>query len=67
MHYNYLMLAIKSKKRTWQTWQKLEKISDIENVKMYFKCSSSKAKAALKILNANQLIEIEEKLNLGGL
>ena len=53
-------------KRKFQKWQKAEVNNDIECVKQYFGYSNERAKEALRILSNEQLAEIREKTNKGG-
>lgn len=67
LQYHYLLNRIRGYKRPYQKWQKLEKSSDLDAVKQYYKYSNEKAKEALMILSAEQIDDIKEKLNKGGL
>jgi hypothetical protein len=66
MQYQYLLNTIRPMKRKFQKWQKAEVNNDIECVKQYFGYSNERAKEALRILNNEQLAEIREKTNKGG-
>jgi hypothetical protein len=40
--------------------------ANIDTVKQYYKCNSSRAEEILKILSADQLKELEKRLTKGG-
>lgn len=67
MQFDFLCQAIRSKKRTFAKWVKSEKNDDIDIVKKIYGCSDSKAKEALMLLNEEQLKEMREKLDVGGI
>lgn len=67
LQYHYLLNRIRGYRRPFQKWQKLDKSSDLDAVKQYYKYSNEKAKEALMILSAEQIDDIKEKLNKGGL
>jgi len=66
MQYQYLLGTIRSMKRKFQPWQKIDSDKDLECVKVYFGYSNEKAKEALRILTIEQLEEIKNKLEKGG-
>ena len=47
-------------------WLKAKKIKNIEYVKEYYGCSNEKAKAALDVLNDEQIKTIKDSLSKGG-
>ena len=47
-------------------WMKVKKSKNLENVKEYFGYSNEKAKAALDVLDDEQIALIKSKLNKGG-
>jgi len=65
LQYDFLLNTIRSKKR-YAPWVKASKIKDLEYVKEYYGYSNEKAKAALAILNNEQIIAIKDSLNKGG-
>ena len=67
MQYQYLLNTIRPLKRKFQPWQKASKLSDLECVKEYFGYSNNKAKEALRILSEDQLVEIRDRTNKGGM
>jgi len=65
LQYDFLLNTIRSKKR-YAPWVKASKLKDLEYVKEYFGYSNEKAKAALKILDNEQINTIKNSLNKGG-
>jgi hypothetical protein len=66
MQYQYLLGTIRSMKRKFQPWQKIDSNKDLECVKVYFGFSNEKAKESLRILTIEQLEEIKNKVEKGG-
>jgi len=67
MQYHYLLNRVRGYRRSFQKWQKYETINDLNVVKEYYNYSNEKAKEALLLLTADQIIKIREQLNKGGL
>jgi hypothetical protein len=65
LQYDFLLNTIRSKKR-FAPWVKADKLKDLEYVKEYYGYSNQKAKAALKILDNEQITTIKNSLNKGG-
>jgi len=65
LQYDFLLNTIRSKKR-YAPWVKGDKLKDLEYVKEYFGYSNEKAKAALKLLDNEQINTIKDSLNKGG-
>ena len=65
LQYDFLLNTIRSKKR-YAPWVKADKLKDLEYVKEYFGYSNEKAKAALSILDNDQIKTIKDSLNKGG-
>jgi hypothetical protein len=65
LQYDFLLNTIRSKKR-YAPWVRADKLKDLEYVKEYFGYSNEKAKAALKILDNEQITTIKNSLNKGG-
>ena len=65
LQYDFLLNTIRSKKR-YAPWVKADKLKDLEYVKEYFGYSNEKAKAALQILDNDQIKTIKDSLNKGG-
>ncbi|CAB4133414.1 clamp loader small subunit [uncultured Caudovirales phage] len=67
MQYQYLLNTIRTMKRKFQPWQKTSVDKDIDCVKEYFGYSNEKAKEALRILTDEQIKQIKEITNKGGI
>ena len=65
LQYDFLLNTIRSKKR-YAPWVKASKLKDLEYVKEYYGYSNEKAKAALKMLDNEQINTIKSSLNKGG-
>ena len=65
LQFDFLLNSIRSKKR-FAPWVKADKLKDLEYVKEYFGYSNEKAKAALQILDNDQIKTIKNSLNKGG-
>jgi hypothetical protein len=65
LQYDFLLNSIRSKKR-FAPWVKADKLKDLEYVKEYFGYNNEKAKAALQILDNDQIKTIKDSLNKGG-
>ena len=63
--YDFLRGIIRPKKR-FNKWLKAEKEEQLELVKEYYGYNNTKAAAALRILNEDQLNSIRKRLNKGG-
>jgi len=64
---DYLLNTIRSMKRPFNKWAKAEKSEDIECIKTYFGMSNSKAREALRLLSDEQIQQLKEKTDTGGL
>lgn len=64
---HFLLNTVRSKKRPFAKWVKSEKSDDIEYIKRYFNYSDTKAKEVLRLLNDEQIQQIKEKTEIGGL
>ena len=67
LQYDFLLNTIRSQKRPFAKWVKAEKSEDIACVKTYFGLSDSKAREALRLLSDEQIQELKEKTDIGGL
>ena len=65
LQFDFLLNSIRPRKR-FAKWLKASKVKDIEYVKEYYGYSNEKAKAALDILNDEQISAIKTRLNKGG-
>jgi hypothetical protein len=66
MQYLFYLNIIRGMKRKFQPWQKAEVNKDIDSIKEYFGYSNEKARDALKVLTPEQIAEIKDKTNKGG-
>ena len=64
---DFLLNTIRSKKRPFIKWAKSEKSEDIECIKQIYGFSDKKAYDALRLLNDEQIQELKEKTDIGGL
>ena len=64
---DFLINTIRSYKRPFNKLIKAEKSEDIACIKTYFGLSDAKAREALKLLNEEQILELKEKTDIGGL
>jgi hypothetical protein len=65
MQYDFYLNTVRKKKR-FTPWVNKEKIEHLDNVKKYYKYSTSKALKALEILTEDELQIINKKLDTGG-
>ena len=66
LQFSFLINTIRPKKR-FDAWVKAEKSEVLDMVKQYYGFSNAEARSALRILTADQLELIGEKLNKGGI
>lgn len=64
---DFLINTIRSRKRPFIKWAKSEKSEDIECIKKIYGFSDKKAYDALRLLNDEQIQELKEKTDIGGL
>lgn len=67
VQFDYLINTVRSKKRPFNKWVKPEKSEDLECIKKYYGLSNSKAREALRLLTDEQIQELKEKTDIGGL
>lgn len=65
LQYEYFLNIIRKSPR-YEKWIKAEGSDDLEAVKQFYGLSNEKAKQALRVLTADQLKAIKEKLDTGG-
>ena len=65
MQYDYYRFSLRKRKR-FSKWLKEEKSKDLDVVKEYFNYSNRQAKEALRILTSDDLQEIRDFLDVGG-
>ncbi len=64
---DFLLNTIRSQKRPFAKWIKVEKNDDLECIKQIFNFSDSKAREARRLLTQDQIQELKEKTDIGGL
>jgi hypothetical protein len=67
MQFDFFLNTIRSQKRPFVKWAKAEKNDDLECLKTAFGFSESKAREAYRLLTKDQIQEIKEKTDTGGL
>ena len=65
LQFDYLLNSIRPRKR-FTPWVKAKKLKNLEYVKEFYGYNNEKAKAALDILNDEQISAIKTRLNKGG-
>lgn len=65
LQYEYYLNIIRKSAR-YEKWIKTEGSDDLEAVKQFYGFSNEKAKQALTVLTADQLMTIKKKLDTGG-
>lgn len=63
----FLLNTVRSQKRPFAKWIKAEKSEDLECIKQIYNFSDSKAREALKLLSKEQIQELKEQTDIGGL
>ena len=66
MFYDYLINSVRKMKR-FDKWTKSVNDDDVNNIIDYFQYSYEKALAVLDLFSEEQLLELKQKLNKGGL
>ena len=65
LQYDYLKHSVRKRKR-FSKWLKSEKIDNMDVIKEYFNYSNSKAQEALKVLSEDDISEIRDMMQTGG-
>ena len=65
LKFDFLLNSLRSRDR-YTPWLKAKKIKNIEYVKEYYGYSNEKAKAALDVLDDEQIKAIKDSLSKGG-
>jgi len=63
----FLINTVRSRKRPFAKWIKSEKSEDIECIKKYFNYSDMRAREVLLLLSEDQIQQLKEKTESGGL
>ena len=64
---DFLLNTVRSQKRNFAKWVKVEKSDDLECIKQIYGFSDSKAREALQLLNKDQIQQLKEQTQKGGL
>lgn len=67
LQFHYLINIIRARKRPFHKWSKPETSDVIDAVKTFFEYSDRKAAEALRILSKEQVDQIKQKTNKGGM
>lgn len=67
IQYQYYLHSVRGIKRKFQPWNKKEKIEDIEAVRKFYGYNYKRAYDAMKILTAEQIKEIRDAMDIGGI
>jgi hypothetical protein len=67
LQHDFLINSIRSKKRPFVKWAKPEKSDDLECLKTVYEFSELKAREAVRILSKEQIQQLKEKTQTGGL
>jgi len=67
MQYDFLLNTVRSMKRPFAKWVKSEKSDDLECIKQVYGFSDVKAREALRLLSKEQIQQLKEKTDIGGL
>lgn len=67
MQNSFLLNTIRAKKRPFVKWAKSEKNEDIQCLKTIFGFSDSKAAEALRLLTNEQLKQLKQLIDIGGI
>ena len=67
LQYDFLLNTIRSQKRPFAKWVKSEKSDDLECIKQVFGLSDQKAREAKRLLSNEQIQQLKEQTDTGGL
>jgi hypothetical protein len=67
LQYDFLLNTIRSQKRPFAKWIKTEKSEDLECIKQVFGLSNEKAREAMRLLSNEQIQQLKEQTETGGL
>jgi len=67
LQYDFLLNTIRSQKRPFAKWVKSEKSEDLECIKQVFGLSNEKAREAIRLLSNEQIQQLKEQTDTGGL
>lgn len=64
---DFLLNTVRSRKRPFAKWVKTEKGEDIECIKQVYNLSDSKAREILRLLSKEEIQQIKQQIETGGL
>jgi hypothetical protein len=67
LQHDFLLNTVRSQKRPFAKWVKSEKSEDIECIKSIYGFSDTKAREALRLLSNEQIQQLKEQTDIGGL
>jgi hypothetical protein len=67
LQFDFLLNTVRSQKRPFAKWIKSEKSDDLECIKQFYGFSDSKAREAFRLLSKEQIQQLKEQTNIGGL
>lgn len=67
LQFDYLLNTVRSKKRPFAKWVKQEKNDDLACIKTIYRFSDQKAREALRLLSDEQIEQLKQKTDIGGL
>lgn len=67
MQFDFLLNTVRSKKRPFAKWVKQEKNDDLACIKQVYRFSDEKAREALRLLTDENIQQLKEKTDIGGL
>jgi hypothetical protein len=67
LQFDFLINTIRSKKRPFAKWVKAEKSEDLECIKKVYGYSNSKAEEVYRLLSKDQIQQLKEQTDIGGL
>ena len=67
MQYDFFLNTIRSQKRPFAKWVKSEKSDNLECIKQVFGLSDQKARDAMRLLSNEQIQQLKEQTDTGGL
>ena len=67
LQFDFLLNTVRSQKRPFAKWVKSEKSEDIECIKTVYGFSDTKAREALRLLSNEQIQQLKEQTDIGGL
>jgi hypothetical protein len=67
LQFDFLLNTVRSQKRPFAKWAKAEKNDDLACIKQIYGFSDTKAREALRLLSNEQIQQLKEQTDIGGL